>query len=127
MDLILHRVVLTFVPWGIYWLSANYTRQPINHGSLTQCSFIFTCCMHSALRHLSCLSCIIPCLSYTGLRTYTYISIPIREFLSASVCRFVLVYVYFYSCLCLGWCKYGVQHLLRPDVDLDSTRGSIPY
>lgn len=26
----------------IYWPAANYTRQPINHGSLTQCSFIFT-------------------------------------------------------------------------------------
>jgi len=26
----------------IYWPTANYTRQPINHGSLTQCSFIFT-------------------------------------------------------------------------------------
>lgn len=26
----------------VYWPAANYTRQPINHGSLTQCSFIFT-------------------------------------------------------------------------------------
>lgn len=26
----------------IYWPAANYTRHPINHGSLTQCSFIFT-------------------------------------------------------------------------------------
>lgn len=38
----------------IYWPAANYTRQPINHGSLTQCSFIFTddgACVVRAVEH----------------------------------------------------------------------------